>query len=548
MSAGIDFRTLGHDFNYRRPRLPPLLPKEEVVVGRLNSRTITKKEPAPRELKVYQSSINPYPPAILINPFISITPREEISSYQTKLDYNNYTDVLKEVQRDGMQLGLMSTLFQNNSLLVKQAVSQNGLALQFAGKSLSRDWNIIALAIEQNPRAIRFVKQQDVIIGLKFAIKTDNHALFDALLASIKDINIYRDEIVPLVKTPTTLSFLKKLIEKGFLINFENNIGQTFLDQVLDQDHNFVQALNCLGAREGIVTRCKRLSHAWGLQGTSVHAVSTKDKITYDKITYDYEGWDKDAGSWLMYQSLQKFFSSDLSKQVTGKEYITRVYSDYFFSKQTPADIRRKILTHQPVIMTNIVTTNDGRHLFGAVLFAGLLFLCNRGAKVKSEASSGIEIFEFPIEKATEENIAKIGFNECSIEKYIETFDSLNLKRICKISQKDQKVGNCVLASYKSIILVLFYLMDPVNFHASYKKFTTFLRKELLLAYVKEGEEDLDLNLLIEIGKKLNQKPQLADLKQYLGGRVKQLLSRPRTFNCATYTPRSIAAARRLFV
>jgi len=70
------------------------------------------------------------------------------------LQFSRFTKRLEisliAVQQNGLALQWVSTKFQENQpVIVKAAVTQNGLALQYASPTLQRDGNIVQAAISQ---------------------------------------------------------------------------------------------------------------------------------------------------------------------------------------------------------------------------------------------------------------------------------------------------------------------------------------------------------------------------------------------------------------
>ncbi|MEE2769551.1 MAG: DUF4116 domain-containing protein [Pseudomonadota bacterium] len=67
-------------------------------------------------------------------------------------------DFISFVERDGMLLGKFGTAVKASRDIVKAAVKQNGLAIQFASNQLNKDPEIVKLAFEQNSDSIEFVR------------------------------------------------------------------------------------------------------------------------------------------------------------------------------------------------------------------------------------------------------------------------------------------------------------------------------------------------------------------------------------------------------
>lgn len=227
--------------------------------------------------------------------------------------------------------------------------------------------------------------------------------------------------------------------------------------------------------------RKKFLAQVWGIKGHS--------SIVKNGITYRFNRQSNFRGVVLktLSEYVKKFFESKelirLSKE--DRERIEKVMSNTVpISSETPGQLAMRAQAGEPIA---ILAGSNG-HSVSIVLFQGKLAICNRG---EGRSENAVEYFSLPAEKISEDlikNLTKIYATTAEFNAYVK---SLKLDWSGGFKQKDQKVGNCTVASAKGILGILFRMMtDEEIGRATYKQFTLFLRDETLSDFSEHPSTD----------------------------------------------------------
>lgn len=310
------------------------------------------------------------------------------------------------------------------------------------------------------------------------------------------------------------------LIEAGANLETRDLDDYTALTRTLYFKPNMATLLQKLGADLKFAKKfitVKFLAHAWGMKGQS-QLIDKKN----NPITFELQGLKEFTTAHILSTYVVKFFASNAwIKKTLSKEcqenICTCITNILPHSSESHAKTLSKILSGKPVMILGGFNGNPSGHTIGMVIGKNRpdqyrLIVCNRGhGKMADETTTFYSIAPSNI---TEELLNNLTKNYPDLQAFNQMLAGLNLIRIDGFKQKDQRVGNCSLASSKAAFRVVCeWYTNRAMACGIYKKFTeTFMREQALIDYFEdyiepEASHELDVPLLQAIRAKYEQKP-----------------------------------------
>lgn len=286
-----------------------------------------------------------------------------------------------------------------------------------------------------------------------------------------------------------TLVRLGADIHQKFKVKDGSTVSETtpLIEALGRQRTDVVAFLESRGTDKGVALeylRKKFLAHVWGISGVSS---VVKEGTTY---VFSREGHHRQFVMKTLSGYVKEFFSSGMASFLSkeNRERIEKVIDNTFpISSESLKQLASRAQAGEPVAILG----GSSDHSISMVLFQGRLAICNRGG---GKSENAVEYFELPSKEVSEELMAKLTQIYSSPAEFNTCIKSLNLKHLGGFKQKDQKVGNCAVASGKGIVGILFCMMtgDERSGRALYKQFTAFLRQKVLLDFFAQYTSKVD--------------------------------------------------------
>lgn len=203
---------------------------------------------------------------------------------------------------------------------------------------------------------------------------------------------------------------------------------------------------------------------------------------------------------------------TDNIKEIIQQSISTALTIGYEDSQKIQEDTMERIRSGLPTM----ILTGYQEHAAVVICTKKYVIICNRGERPGNTAC-GIEIRERS-EEITEKDFKAIMNPSEQFKDQYKFFNALRpflaLKLVKTIPQKDQEIGNCLVASIKSGIFALIYvLMEDSGIESCkkiYKAFTADLRKRALKEY-EEKTHYPDDTLLKDVIDKQGKKNKIAE-------------------------------------